>query len=175
MNYKEYYQSLTDEELIDFIVNESDDIRPEAFSDLYEVIFSRGLLQVLRERNIELEKPITDGELEELALKYMSSSCPECDKEKRINAIKFDRIRSIIFMTTYESEVFVGCQDCIKNELNAANSHNLLFGWWSIIGIFANPFTIIGNYIKYKKLNFDIPSTYFKEYIKKMKKDNMLD
>lgn len=169
MDYKEYYQNLTDEELINYTINKSNGIKPEAYIHLYEAVSSRRLLHVLREKNIELKRPITDEELEELYIKNMASDCPLCKKNKPINAIKLRRAKGLIFLTVFEKYVIIGCHSCIKKEVNTANSHNIIFGWWSVKGLLTTPFNILSNYIKYKKLDFKIPSKCFKAYIKLIK------
>lgn len=175
MSFQEYYNKLTDEELIDFVKNESKDITPEAFYDLYQVVSFRGLLNIIREQGIRFEKPLSENELNDLSKKYMKSFCPICNEESTINAIKLETITGILIKTIFKSEIYIGCKNCLKNELMGSLSINLLSGWWSLFGIISTPFIILFNFIEYKKLNTEKPTRYFKEHIKELRDKDMLD
>lgn len=123
----------------------------------------------MKEEGIVLEKPLTDSELTELAKKEMDSICPICDTKNIINAIRIDYVTGILISTSFKSEVYLGCKDCLKNELMGSLSINLLSGWWSVLGLICTPFVILFNFLEYRKLNKSEPTRYFKEYIKELK------
>lgn len=45
----------------------------------------------------------------------------------------------------WSSRTVVGCHECNRSRLWGLAGKNLLLGWWSIVSVFANPFTILCN------------------------------
>lgn len=61
-----------------------------------------------------------------------------------------------LLMWFQQSYYFQGEPEKLQPQVSAVTVKNLLFGWWSIVSLFANPFVTISNLVRF--------SNYKKEY-----------
>lgn len=166
MSYTDYYTQMDDDRLIRFAINDSHELREDAYMAFYSVISTRGLISKVQEMGYVLQKPLSENELEMIVQQKMNSLCPICEEVNGINAIKVDYITSFLIFSKVSTETHIGCYDCLKNEIYGSCGHNLLTGFWSWLGIFLTPMSLISNLLNIRILKKNKPTSIFREIVK---------
>jgi uncharacterized tellurite resistance protein B-like protein len=71
--------------------------------------------------------------------------CPECGDRPIQEASTGVGLVGMLLAYRWSSRTVVGCHQCNRSRLWGLAGKNLLLGWWSIVSVFANPFTILWN------------------------------
>lgn len=170
MSFHDYYMQMDDERLIRFAIQDSHELREDAYMAFYSIISTRGLISKLEELGYTLQKPLSENEIEIIIQQKMNSLCPICKEATGINAIKIDYISSFLIFSKVTSETHIGCYECLKNEIYGSCGHNLLTGLWSWMGIFLTPISLISNLLNIIAIKKNKPTSIFREIIKESKR-----
>ena len=168
MRFYDAYNRMDDKELKRFALLEAKDLEIDAYGDLIRVLQDRKVEQNLIDEMQATYSKYSNDNIERVSRKFMESLCPRCNQLKGINAVKIDSLYSIIFYTKFKSSLIIGCYTCLKDELIQANISSLFLGPWGIpFGLLGTPVTILGNILKFKKIDMNVPSKELKEYVRK--------
>ncbi len=128
---KERYAKMKDAELQHLAKYEIHQLRPEVVEYVKEEITKRGLDSRLTEVVDNQLRELSNEEIEQYIQTIQSLPCPKCTLQfERLNASLIHKIRSFIFMTNYESKIYIACDTCISKEKNKQLLLNSLLGWW---------------------------------------------
>jgi len=141
------YQRLPDKKLLELASYDATGLRPEALQALKEEIKVRGLDKGLNAAIDVQTKGLNPAELSALVSIVRKTPCPHSQsKNKALNAIQVNAVKSFIFLTTSSRKTVIGCEDCLLKINNKAIITTSLLGWWAIpFGLFRTPVAIFKN------------------------------
>lgn len=147
---RELYAKMNDAQLEYNAKYKANKLRPEVIEIIKEEITKRGLGEKFLTVVENQQKEFTPEELEEYVSLIEKSSCPKCDLQfEKVNASKVHKVRSFIFMTSSDSNLYIACNTCISKEKNKQLILNLLLGWWGLPwGIIKTPIAISNHFIE---------------------------
>lgn len=151
---QETYQRMSDDELIRIATQDAYGLTPEAIEVVKAEIKKRGLDQNIAKGVEAQNKTYTVEEIDTYCDIVSKLSCPICDNSReRINATMTSEVMSLIFFTTYNKKIKVGCPHCLDKANSNALTKTALLGWWGIPwGIIRTPQAIALN-LKSKRTN----------------------
>ncbi|MES2478858.1 MAG: hypothetical protein V4561_07215 [Bacteroidota bacterium] len=153
-NIANYYSKMRDQELIRIATQDARGLRPEVYNIVEKEIKKRNLNPDLLKGAIAQNKEYSIEELEKYAEKLRELQCPICGQiEQKLNGTIAHSIMSFLIFTTYKTEPFIACPDCLDKKNNNAIISSTLLGWWGIPwGLLKTPTYIYRN-LKAKRQN----------------------
>ena len=153
-NISEYYTRMSDQELIRVSTQDASGLRPEVFEIIENEIKKRNLNPNLINGALAQNKKHTTEELEKYSEKLRKLACPICGQtEQKLNGTIAHSVKSFFIFTSFKTEPFVACPQCLDKKNNQALISSAILGWWGIPwGIIKTPTYIFRN-IKAKKQN----------------------
>lgn len=95
----------------------------------------------------------------EEALRVRDGECPRCHKVAGpVESRLVHWVVSMINVTWWHDESFLSCRSCHKKRLVTRSIRTLLFGWWSVYGIFMTPIRLVKNVMAWHRKDPDAPS-----------------
>lgn len=86
----------------------------------------------------------------EEAARVRAGACPRCGNgDGTVNCRLAHSVWSLIKVTFWHHESFIGCRHCHRKRLVFKSIKTLLLGWWSIHGIFMTPVFLVRNVIEW--------------------------
>jgi hypothetical protein len=161
---RENYSHFSDSKILKLATEETASLSEEAKKVLDEELKKRDIGISLQD-SLELQqKQISKTELLNYCTILSELACPICKREHRkLNATLTVTVTSIIFITNYEKQVVIACQECLNKKVLAANWRTLLLGWWAFpFGIFRTIEALIHNFTKGKTYLKSNPSNELK-------------
>jgi len=108
------YGGMSDDRLTDLAIHETDQLTPEALSVLQQEVRRRGLSERLESAIDVQTRHITTDEHDQLLRRFRQLPCPLCGAGGHLlNAVTVATTRSMLAATTYETQLVVGCPDCM--------------------------------------------------------------
>jgi len=160
------YQKMSDDELIRIATTDASGLTAQAQEIIQEEVANRKLdnniLQGIEAQN----KSYTIEEIDKYCNIVQNLSCPICKtNSEKLNATMTSEVVSVIFFSTKNKKIKVGCSSCLDKANNSALTKSVLFGWWGIPwGIFWTIKAINDN-LKSKKTNhLDTPNDYLRGF-----------
>lgn len=160
---REKYAAMSDSYIKEFAVSEVQDLTLAALAVFTEELKRRNVDETIIYHATK-QQAMDDDELDLLSDLYSRTLCPICKQNCGIDAIEVRRVTSFI-LTFTSLDLTIGCRDCLRNEMEAANGYSIVCGWWGIYGIFLTPIALFGNYRKFKKLKDGMISEVFKKFV----------
>lgn len=130
---QETYQRMSDDELIRIATQDAYDLTPEAMEVVKTEIQKRGLDQNITKGLEAQNKTYTIEEVDAYCDIVRNLSCPTCgNTTERLNVTMTGEVISVIFFTTYDKRIKIGCPHCLDKAHNSALLRSVLLGWWGI-------------------------------------------
>lgn len=141
---KENYKSFSDSKIENIARNESKGLRKEILGILKNKIEKRNLDKRLITWVEAETNTLTDFEKKKVYEKIHRLNCPNCgSKHSNLRGHKFKTIISFIIFSNQIEKNRIFCNSCAKNKRVKSFLTTVIFGWWSIKGLFLTPYTII--------------------------------
>jgi hypothetical protein len=144
----EIYSSMTDNDLFKLAVFEPYDIEENFFPILINELGKRSYGFNVCKLVKEIRSRYNEDSIQQLAYKYMSSTCPICGKSNSINALVFHTFYGFVLFNFSEHKLTIGCNDCLRRIYRESIKNNLLF---SIPGFPLSSFNVPWYLFKNKK------------------------
>jgi hypothetical protein len=130
---RDYYSSLSDNELIRASTGDASGLTPEAMEIVKEEISKRGLGESVIKGMQAQNRPIEKEEMDEYIAYVREQPCPSCgNNHDKLNGAIVSKVSSYVIFTQDRRTVVVACPSCIRKAQKGALTHSLLFGWWGI-------------------------------------------
>jgi hypothetical protein len=164
---REYYQKMTDEDLIHAATHHASGLAPEAQDIVKEEITKRKLDSRISTLVEAKNKNYTEGEIEQYCYIIQKLRCPICqDATQNLNATLTGEVVSFVVFTWRKKALIIGCPDCLDKANRAALAKTAVLGWWAI------PWGIIRS-IQYIRLNiknretnhFQAPNGFLRRFV----------
>jgi len=163
---KEYYQHLSDEEIIHIATKDAHGLTPEAREVVKEEIQKRGL-NVNIAKGVEAQnKTYTVQELDNYCELIRKLDCPSCGAtHAKLNGTMTSEVISFIILTHYSKKLKVACPDCLDKANNDALTKSAIIGWWGFPWGIIRTIQAIANNLKSKKTNrLETPNNYLRSF-----------
>ena len=154
----ESYRRMSEKELLS-ILNEYNDLTPEAQEALRDEIVSRGMGEGIETAIDRREKGVSDEILFEFAEMIRKMACPHCSGTKK-------KLNGIIVVNSRYLDYIIGCPDCLQRELSDAQAVSVSMGFIGVTGLLrsVNNLAAYSNYTK--DIKEDKPTTALISFIK---------
>jgi hypothetical protein len=133
---RERYARLADEDLLELALQGAETLTPEALELLRSELRNRELGQLIQESIDAQLSDFTPGEHAQLVERFRQLNCPMCgERTGPLNAFTVTVVRSLVFVTSWEKSLVIGCPRCIRQAASAANRRTMTLGWWGSHGV----------------------------------------
>ena len=93
------------------------------------------------------------------ALRVRAGDCPNCRKPSGVVESRMVYwVVGLINVTWWHDESFLSCRACHRRRLVSRSIRTLLFGWWSVRGIFMTPVRLVRNVMAWRRPDPETPS-----------------
>jgi hypothetical protein len=164
---KQFYQRMSDEELIRTATQDAYGLTPEAMEVVKTEIRTRGLDQNIIKAVEAQNKEITLEEIDAFCDVVSKLTCPVCgSSSERLNATLTSEVMSFIFFTQSNRKIKIGCGHCLDKANENALIKSAVLGWWGIPwGIIRTPRAISVN-IKSRRTNhLPVHNDYLRSFV----------
>jgi len=95
----------------------------------------------------------------EEALRVRAGECPSCHKKSGVVESRMVYwVVGLINVTWWHDESFMSCRPCHHRRILTRSIRTLLFGWWSLYGIFMAPIRLVRNVMSWRRPDPEAPS-----------------
>ena len=107
---------------------------------------------------IAYSNEIPDSIVEEHALSIRNGDCPHCGFTGPVEFYTFKRVTACLVYSSWLTIEHLSCKKCASKKRLKVQIACLLFGWWSLYGMFGTPAYLISNANAIRKQHDDLPS-----------------
>lgn len=172
---KDIYSRQTDKHLIDFAQKHGRTLQPEIRPILLDELNRRKIGQKIVKALENETALIREKDIEQLISFVQTQACPQCGNLDSPIVCSVQRvIGSFLLQWIDEETTTLCCINCRKKESIMANSMTLLFGWWSMSGLFKTPAALFQNtlFLIGKKSNQENIARYIIQHYTTLKTQN---
>jgi len=93
------------------------------------------------------------------AMRVRVGACPNCHRQSGpIESRMVHWVVGMINVTWWHDESFLSCRACHRKRLLTRSIRMVLFGWWSVYGIFMTPVRLVKNVMSWRRADPEAPS-----------------
>lgn len=139
------YKRFETERIKKIAKNDARSLKQETVPILIEEIKKRGLSNRLIDWINAERRKLSAEELSVLKTKIKKCKCQICKENTDLEGFKFVACTGIVIdHSTYHYQLIV-CAECGRKKRKSAFISTMIFGWWSIIGLFSTPIIIFNS------------------------------
>lgn len=146
-DYQAYYANKLDFEILQ-AVDEIHLFERDAQIAIHGEVMKRDFDEDIKKKMAEAVQVLAPDKAQQIIEQWQGATCPCCGQRiAPLNMIDFNTTTGYLIGSRLTAYKVVACEICLRLMVLKAQKHCLLFGLWSIWGIFLTPWYLLTNYL----------------------------